>query len=331
MPPVTQPTWIHDAKAPLSLVALMTLTVSETAQQPGKITSSAYGVMVDGKPAARVGEAPPTARSSRVRRASTLTASLQPASPAAAPNAAAKTISGSNGVFINGKPMARAGDSTSGCRSRTCRTCLCHPGCNGRRRCQPAGHRYRRWPHRAASPPPVAEAQNSRAPSERELTAKIQDAFNALRASNVMVVAANWLKNALREVTQSNYYSLRSRAISMPPVRSSGGAATRPRRSFCRSGQDPCRTRRRPRCGCILVRICALPRTQQSIRSRHPRGDRSSQAHARGIRPELQRKDIAGGDILATLLTNNGAVASGLNLSEETYLNARRALGGKGR
>jgi hypothetical protein len=29
---------------------------------------------------------------------------------------------------------------------------------------------------------PVAQAQNSRAPSERELTAKIQDAFNALRA-----------------------------------------------------------------------------------------------------------------------------------------------------
>ncbi len=38
-------------------------------------------------------------------------------------------------------------------------------------------------------------------------------------------------------------------------------------------------------------------------------------------------QDIAGGDILATLLTNNGAVASGLNLSEETYLNARKALG----
>ena len=40
-------------------------------------------------------------------------------------------------------------------------------------------------------------------------------------------------------------------------------------------------------------------------------------------------QDIAGSDILATLLTNNGAVAAGLNLSEETYLGARRALGDK--
>ncbi len=90
MPPVTQPTWIHDAKAPLSLVALMTLTVSATAQQPGKITSGATGVMVDGKPAARVGDT----------------------------TTDGKIIEGAKGVYINGKPAAVVGGSTE-CGGKT--------------------------------------------------------------------------------------------------------------------------------------------------------------------------------------------------------------------
>ncbi|MGM4987655.1 PAAR domain-containing protein [Tardiphaga sp. 841_E9_N1_2] len=99
----------------LSLVALMTLTVSAAAQQPGKITSGATGVMVDGKPAARVGDT--TTDGKIIEGAKGVYINGKPAAVVGgSTECGGKTISGSTGVFINGKPMARAGDSTSGCK-----------------------------------------------------------------------------------------------------------------------------------------------------------------------------------------------------------------------
>ena len=99
----------------LSLVALITLTVSATAQQPGKITSGATGVMVDGKPAARVGDT--TTDGKIIEGAKGVYINGKPAAVVGgSTECGGKTTSGATGVFVNGKPMARAGDTTSGCK-----------------------------------------------------------------------------------------------------------------------------------------------------------------------------------------------------------------------
>lgn len=173
---------------------------------------------------------------------------------------------------------------------------------------------------------PAAKAQNRPAPSERELAAKIQDAFNALRAGNTDS-GRDRLKNALREVTQSSYHRL---TISAYLNAASSFERRRDNATASELFADGARTRAARDGGNDAVTFwfeyarflersnqydLGIPvATEARKRMRAAYGPNSAQ-------------DIAGGDILATLLTNNGAVASGLNLSEETYLNARKALG----
>lgn len=101
----------------LPLLMLVTLTVSAAAQQPGKITSGATSVTVDGKPAARVGDT--TTDGKIIEGAKGVYINGKPvAVVGGSTECGGKTVSGSSGVFVNGKPMARAGDSTSGCGGR---------------------------------------------------------------------------------------------------------------------------------------------------------------------------------------------------------------------
>lgn len=87
------------------------------AQQPGKITSGAPNVTVDGKPAARVGDTTTDGR--LIEGAKGVYINGKPAAVVGGgTDCGGKTITGSSGVFINGKPMARAGDTTTGCAGK---------------------------------------------------------------------------------------------------------------------------------------------------------------------------------------------------------------------
>ena len=171
-----------------------------------------------------------------------------------------------------------------------------------------------------------AEAQTRRGPSERELTAKIMDAFNILRAGNADS-GRNRLKNALREVRQTDHHHLtvaaylnaaslyeRRRNTATASELLAEAAETRAARE---GGNDAATlwfeyARFLERSNQYTAGIPVAREARKIMRAQY--GANSPQ-------------DIAGGDILATLLTNNGAVASGLNLSEDIYLNARKALG----
>ena len=99
----------------LALFFAVTLVASAAAQQPGKITGGATGVMVDGKPAARVGDT--TSDGKIIEGAKGVYINGKPvAVVGGSTECGSKTTSGSHGVFVNGKPMARAGDTTSGCK-----------------------------------------------------------------------------------------------------------------------------------------------------------------------------------------------------------------------
>jgi uncharacterized Zn-binding protein involved in type VI secretion len=99
----------------LALLFAVTLVASAAAQQPGKITGGATGVMVDGKPAARVGDT--TSDGKIIEGAKGVYINGKPAAVVGSgTDCGGQATSGSRGVFINGKPMARAGDSTSGCK-----------------------------------------------------------------------------------------------------------------------------------------------------------------------------------------------------------------------
>jgi uncharacterized Zn-binding protein involved in type VI secretion len=101
----------------LSLLALVTLTVSAAAEQPGVITSGTTGVTVDGKPAARVGDT--TSDGKIIEGAKGVYINGKPvAVVGGSTDCGGKTTSGSHGVFVNGKPMARMGDTTSGCAGK---------------------------------------------------------------------------------------------------------------------------------------------------------------------------------------------------------------------
>ncbi len=98
----------------LHLILIATLAPA-TAQQPGKITSGATGVTVDGKPAARVGDT--TTDGKIIEGATGVYINGKPvAVVGGSTDCGGKTTSGSHGVFVNGKPMARAGDTVSGCK-----------------------------------------------------------------------------------------------------------------------------------------------------------------------------------------------------------------------
>lgn len=152
------------------------------------------------------------------------------------------------------------------------------------------------------------------------------DAFNILRAGNYDT-GRERLKNVLREVTQSNYHHLTitayiNAASSFERRRDTATAselfADAAKTRAVREGSNDAATfwfeyaRFLERSNQYEAGIPVAREARNIMRAQY--GANSPQ-------------DIAGGDILATLLTNNGAVASGLNLSEEIYLNARKALG----
>ncbi|UFS78200.1 CHAT domain-containing protein [Tardiphaga sp. 37S4] len=173
---------------------------------------------------------------------------------------------------------------------------------------------------------PVAEAQNSRAPGERELTAKIQDAFNALRTGNDGS-GRDRLKNALREVTQSNYHGL---TITAYLNAASSFERRRDNATASELFAEAAKTRAARDGGRDAVTFWFEYARFLERSNQYDLGIPVATEARKRMRAEYgpnSAQDIAGGDILATLLTNNGAVASGLNLSEETYLNARKALG----
>ncbi len=101
----------------LPLLLLTILTGPVAAQQPGKITSGADSVLVDGKPAARVGDT--TTDGKIIEGAKGVYINGKPvAVVGGSTDCGGKSITGSHGVFVNGKPMARLGDSTSGCAGK---------------------------------------------------------------------------------------------------------------------------------------------------------------------------------------------------------------------
>jgi CHAT domain-containing protein len=174
--------------------------------------------------------------------------------------------------------------------------------------------------------PQLAGAQNRLAPSERELALKIQSAFDALQAGN-FDSGRERLKNALREVTQSSYHGLTIRAYL-------NAASAYERRRDTATASD------------LLAEAAKTRAARDGGRDavtfwfEYARFLERSNQYDAGIPVAIEARnrmraeygpnsaqDIAGSDILATLLTNNGAVASGLNLSEQTYLSARKALG----
>lgn len=170
------------------------------------------------------------------------------------------------------------------------------------------------------------EAQSRRGPSERELTAKVMDAFDILRAGNDNN-GRERLKNVLREVTQSNYHHLTIAAYI------NAASSFERRRDVATASElfaDAAKTRAAREGGNDAATLWFeyarfLERTNQ-----YDAGIPVAREARKIMRAQYgsnSPQDIAGGDILATLLINNGAVASGLNLSEDIYLNARKALG----
>lgn len=99
----------------LALLFVVALSAPAMAQQPGQITSGATGVIVNGKPAARVGDTTTDGRI--IEGAKGVYINGKPvAVVGGGTECGSKTTSGSGNVFVNGKPMARAGDTTSGCK-----------------------------------------------------------------------------------------------------------------------------------------------------------------------------------------------------------------------
>lgn len=174
--------------------------------------------------------------------------------------------------------------------------------------------------------PDIAQAQSRKAPSERELVDRINDSFRVLQASD-NDGSRQRLKATLRAIADSNYSDLTIRAYL------SAVTYFERRRDTSAASElfaDAAKTRAARETGTAAATLWFeyarfLNRTNQyeaGIPVATEARDRMRAIYGRN-----SQEDIAGGDILATVLTNNGAVASGLNLSEEIYLNARKALG----
>ena len=171
-----------------------------------------------------------------------------------------------------------------------------------------------------------ANAQSRIAPSERELALKIQNAFNALQAGN-FDSGRERLKNALREVTQSSYHGLTIRAYL-----NAATAYERRRDTATASGllAEASKTRAARDGGRDAVTFWFEYARFLERSNQYEAGIPVAIEARNRMRAEYgpnSAQDVAGSDILATLLTNNGAVAAGLNLSEQTYLSARKSLG----
>jgi len=99
----------------LPLLAVVALTALAAAEQPGQITSGTANVMVNGKPAARVGDT--TSDGKIIEGAKGVYINGKPAAVVGSgTDCGGKATSGASHIFINGKPIARAGDTTSGCK-----------------------------------------------------------------------------------------------------------------------------------------------------------------------------------------------------------------------
>lgn len=97
------------------LAAPVRCLAQQAATPPGQITSGATGVLVDGRPAARVGDT--TTDGKLIAGAKGVFINGKPvAVVGGATECGGRSTSGSRGVFVNGKPMARAGDTTSRCK-----------------------------------------------------------------------------------------------------------------------------------------------------------------------------------------------------------------------
>lgn len=89
-------------------------TPNPASQSPGVITGGSQNVMVNGKPAARQGDA--TTGGALIEGSSNVFINGKPATMTGNRTGCGGSVtSGGHGVFINGKPMGRQGDQTSGC------------------------------------------------------------------------------------------------------------------------------------------------------------------------------------------------------------------------
>jgi uncharacterized Zn-binding protein involved in type VI secretion len=89
-------------------------TSGQTTQSPGAVVGGSRDVTVNGKPAARQGDA--TTGGALIEGSPNVFINGKPAAVTGDRNGCGGSIvSGGHGVFINGKPMARQGDQTSGC------------------------------------------------------------------------------------------------------------------------------------------------------------------------------------------------------------------------
>ncbi|MCD0415594.1 CHAT domain-containing protein [Rubrivivax sp. JA1024] len=173
-----------------------------------------------------------------------------------------------------------------------------------------------------------ARAQQRRAPTERELVAKINDAFRSLQAGDRDGGRLR-LTDALRAVRDSNYDALTIRAylsaVTFFERRRDTATASD---LFAEAANTRAARDSSPDATTLWFEYARfLERTVQYERGIPVAVEASKRMRA--IYGPNSAQDIAGRDILATLLTDNGAVAAGLNLSEETYLGARKALGDK--
>ncbi|NEW92617.1 CHAT domain-containing protein [Rhodopseudomonas sp. BR0M22] len=173
-----------------------------------------------------------------------------------------------------------------------------------------------------------ARAQQRRAPTERELVAKINDAFRSLQAGDRDGGRLR-LTDALRAVRDSNYDALTIRAyLSAVTFFERRRDTTTASELFAEAANTRAARDSSPDATTLWFEYARfLERTVQYERGIPVAVEASKRMRA--VYGPNSAQDIAGRDILATLLTDNGAVAAGLNLSEETYLGARKALGDK--
>lgn len=101
----------------VTILALPIATSAFAQNPPGQVVTGAGGVLIDGKPAARQGDA--TTSGTIVSGSSNVFINGKPAVTVGdGTDCGGAVASGSRGVFINGKPMARQGDMTSGCAGK---------------------------------------------------------------------------------------------------------------------------------------------------------------------------------------------------------------------
>ncbi|WP_022720019.1 hypothetical protein [Rhodopseudomonas sp. B29] len=160
------------------------------------------------------------------------------------------------------------------------------------------------------------------------MVSKINDAFRSLQAGN-RDGGRQRLNAALRAVRDSNYHALTIQAylnaVSFFERRRDNATASD---LFAEAAKTNAARESSPDATTLWFEYARfLERTVQYERGIPVAVEASKRMSA--IYGPNTAQDIAGRDILATLLTDNGAVAAGLNLSEETYLGARQALGDK--